>query len=114
MRIIEWIVDALLWVAVASDGRSADSVIAAQKRAARNMFLSLAAAAVFLAGAVGIAPDSAASAANALAPVTAAIQYRVAEGFIAAALVACVGGIGFFVRYVLVVKWPERFVNIDG
>lgn len=110
-RFVEWVVDTVVSTVVASDVRSADPVVAARKSPARGMFVSLVAAAVLLAGSLIYAPDSEASNASALAPVTATLQYYEAAGFAAAAMVACVAGMYFLVRYVLVVKWLERFVD---
>ncbi|MBR8029211.1 hypothetical protein KDX27_35065 [Burkholderia cenocepacia] len=110
-RFVEWVAGTVASAVVACDVRSADPVITARKSAARGMFVSLVAAAVLLAGSLIYAPDSEASNASTLAPVTATLQYYVAEGFAAAAMVSCAAGIYFLVRYVLVVKWPERFVD---
>ncbi|MBH9724824.1 hypothetical protein JAO10_31315 [Burkholderia contaminans] len=40
-RFVEWIVGTVVSAVVASDVRSADPVVAARKRAARGMFVSL-------------------------------------------------------------------------
>lgn len=108
MRIFEWIVDAVLWVAVASDRRSADLVIAARKHASLGMFCSLSAAALLCLFALSIAPETT-PASNGVATIT--VQY-LTVGFVVLACIASLAGIAFFVRYVLVAKWPERFVDL--
>lgn len=110
-RFVEWIVGTVVSAVVASDVRSADPVVAARKRAARGMFVSLVAAAVLLAGWLINVPDSEASNASALTPMTATLQYYMAAGFADAAMVACAASMYFLVRYDLVVKWPDRFVD---
>lgn len=87
---------------------SVNPVLAAQKRAALGMFLSLASSAVFCGLAVAIAPNTATSS----GPVSVtAMQLRMTAGFGLAALAAAVVGMYFIVRYALVVMWPDRFVN---
>jgi hypothetical protein len=110
-RLGKWFVGLILSCIVSSDVRSADPILAAQKRAARGMFLSLVSSAAFCGFALATAPDGSTS--DGLASVTAMIQQRVAAGFGIAALVASVVGLYFIVRYVLVVKWPERFVDLS-
>lgn len=104
----EWLAGLVLSIFIASDVRSADPVIAAQKRAVRGMFLSLVSSAVFCGLALATAPDDVTT--NGLA---AATDIHVAEGLGLAALVASAVGIYFTARYVLVLKWPERFVDLS-
>ncbi|AOJ09991.1 hypothetical protein WS71_22315 [Burkholderia mayonis] len=75
------------------------------------MFLSLVSSAVFCGFALVISPDDASS--IGLASVTTVIQERVAVGFDLAALAASAVGIYFMVRYVLVLRWPDRFVDLS-
>lgn len=112
MRILEWIIDAVLWVAVASDLRSADPVIAARRRASFGMFCSLAAAALLCLFALFIAPETT-PASNGVATITAPFLQYVTLGFVVLACIASLAGLAFFVRYVLVAKWPERFVDLS-
>jgi hypothetical protein len=89
---------------------SANPVLAAQKRAALGMFLSLASSAVFCGLAVATAPNAATSS----GPVSVtATQLRMAAGFGLAAFAAAVVGMYFVVRYALVLMWPDRFVNLS-
>lgn len=107
----ELFVGVILSCICASDVRSADPVLAAQKRAACGMFVSLASSAVCCGFALAMSPDYASS--TGLAAVTVIFQERVVAGFGLAALAASAVGIYFTVRYVLAVKWPERFVDLS-
>lgn len=109
-QVAEWVVGAIGWAVALGDIGSANPVIAAQKRAEFGMFLSLLCAAVLLGLAYLIAPD--ANTSNDFLPVAAFRGYAMA-GFAVAALLATAVGICFIVRYALVVKWPERFVDIS-
>lgn len=105
------IVGLLLWLIDLHDTSSANPVIGAQRGAARGMFYSLVSAAVLSALSVGVAPAE--EARGGLATVAATFDEHVAVGLALAALAASAVGVYFFVRYVLVLKWPERFVNIS-
>jgi hypothetical protein len=102
----EWFIGLSLSFIVASEVGSADPVIAAQKRAARGMLLSLVSSAVFCGVALAIAPDGVT--ANGLAAAAAIIQQRVAAGFGLAALASSAVGMYFILRYVLVLKYAGR------
>jgi hypothetical protein len=110
MRMIEWIVDAILWVAVASDTRSADPAIAARKRASFGMFCSLVATALLCLLSLGFAQTLRTNMGGLV--IAAPVMELTAVGFAALACVASLVGIGYVVRYVLVVTWPERFLDL--
>ncbi|MCB4349376.1 hypothetical protein LA345_36815 (plasmid) [Burkholderia vietnamiensis] len=107
----DWLAGVILFCIVASDVRSVDPVIAAQKRAVFGIIVSMISSAVFCGCAVAILPDEPSS--PGVGSLTAVFQRCVAAGFSLAALAASVAGIYFLVRYVLVLKWPERFVDLS-
>ncbi|KND60645.1 hypothetical protein BVER_05404 [Candidatus Burkholderia verschuerenii] len=104
----DWRAGLILSCIVASAVRSADPAHAAHKRAALGMFVSLLSSAVFCGFAVALLPDDASPAG--LESVAIVFQERAAAGF---GLAASAVGICFIVCYVLVLKWPERFVDLS-
>ncbi|MGH8782862.1 hypothetical protein [Paraburkholderia sp.] len=107
----EWFADVVLSCIVATDARSADPVIAAQRHATRGMTLSLVASAILCGFALYFTPDT--DVATGLSGLAAAVQGRIVFWFSCAALVASACGLYFIVWYVLVLRWPERFVNVS-
>ena len=104
--------DALFWLIELHDVRSANPIIAAQKRASLGMFYSLVAAALLCALSVGVAPHTVSTNSD-LSAITALLQEYAAVGCALLACLVSLVGIGFIVRYVLMVKWPERFVDLS-
>jgi len=109
---VEKLFDLLIWLSDFHDVRSFDPVISAQKRAARGMLYSLLFAAVLCGCALAVSPD-AGETDGSIFGLTATVEQRIAFAFSLAALVTSIIGACFIVRYVLVVKWPERFVDFS-
>lgn len=107
----DWLVGAVLSCIASSDPRSADPVIAAQKRALRGMAGSIFAAAMFCGLAVYFAPDT--DVVGGIVGILGPAQRLIVIGLSCAALVASAFGLYFIVRYVLVSRWPERFVDFS-
>jgi len=107
----DWLVGAMLSCVVASDPRSADPVIAAQKKAARGTAGSLFAAAMLCGLSLYFEPDT--DAAGGVLGLIGPAQGEIVLCLACAALVASVCGLYFIVRYVLVSRWPEHFVDFS-
>lgn len=97
----------LVWIRELHSTNSADRVIAAQQRAGRRMFYALVTASILCAISLAMAPDVPTTD---LASPAAAIAWKLAVVLAIGALAATVVGMAYIVRYVLLLRWPERFV----
>lgn len=98
----------LVWITDLHDTDAMNRVVAAQRRAGRRMFYALVTASVLCAISLVMAPDV--STTDLAAP-PAAIAWKLAVALAVGALMTTVVGMVYIARYVILLRWPDRFVR---
>lgn len=110
-RVLDRLVTVLVRGAEVCDVRSSEPIVAAWKRARRGTCVFTVFGFLLMRAALYIVPESPAAEASALAVLTVTWLYRAAAAVMVAAGVAWVISLYFFVRYVCITIWPEKFAD---
>ncbi|MGY6258803.1 hypothetical protein ACXIVK_35735 [Paraburkholderia caledonica] len=100
----------LVWIRDLHNKGETDLVVAAQRRAGRRMFYALVTASIMCAISLIVAPDLPPTD---TAPSAVELAWKLAVALAIGALAATVVGMGYIARYLVLLRWPERFVRMS-
>lgn len=110
---MEKLLDLLLSLPNLLDARSPDPVLAALKRAERGAVLALFGAVLAIGLMIAVAPDHGVMPSGSPLALAWMVQHWMSLGCAVPALAASCIGLYQICRYIVVARWPERFVDFN-